>query len=73
MSIGEKRVRVDFNQGGSELVNEIKARTAALIDLCGCSPIIGKVNAGEYARLLALAMTNYEQAAMWAVKLVTLR
>ena len=77
MGLGEDRVRLTFNPGGDELVNEIKRMTAELIDLCeehknalpdfkGAS--LGK---GEIARLWALAMTAYEEAAMWATKAAT--
>jgi hypothetical protein len=34
MSIGEDRVRIKFNPSASNLVDDIKQRTAALIDMC---------------------------------------
>jgi len=63
MTIGEYRVRAGFNPSGNELVDEIKAKTAALIDLCETF--------GMEPRLVALAQTAYEQGAMWAVKAAT--
>jgi hypothetical protein len=63
MTIGEDRVRVTFNPGSSNLVDEIKQRTAELIDLCD-----KQGGDGETKRLWSLAMTHYEDAAMWAVK-----
>jgi len=67
-TLGEQRVRATFNPGGHELVNEIKSLTANLIDLCN------KHQDGldtETTRCWALAMTCYEDAAMWAVKAAT--
>jgi hypothetical protein len=63
-SIGEKRVRTDFNVSGSGDVDSIKKKTAELIN---------DVEAlkSKDPRLAALAQTAYEEAAMWAVKLAT--
>lgn len=49
-----------FNPSGSEVVAEVKARTEALLDF-----IRENVPAN---RERSIAITNYEQAAMWAVK-----
>ncbi len=72
MSIGEDRVRITFNPGHDDLVYRIKAKTAELIDLCATIPH-GESNhdRGEIMRLISLAMTHYEDAAMWAVKAAT--
>ena len=76
MSLGAERVRADFNPSGDDLVTKIKRYTADLIDLCedlkkfpadGGGSMVGN----EQARCAALAQTNYEQAAMWAVKAAT--
>jgi hypothetical protein len=64
MSIGEDRVRVSFNPSKDNAVDEIKQKTAELIDICESL----KQSDG---RLAALAQTAYEEAAMWAVKLAT--
>lgn len=66
-TIGEKRVRTDFNvlQGEIyDIVLEIKIKSAELINI---------IEAIKYKdpRLASLAQTNYEEAAMWAVKLAT--
>ena len=68
-SLGASRVRESFNPSGNELVDKIKRYTADLIDLCadGCE----KADEGEEARLWSVAMTEYEDAAMWAVKAAT--
>lgn len=49
-----------FNPSGSDVVAEIKTRTEALLDY------IRDVVPSNRER--SLAVTNYEQAAMWAVK-----
>jgi len=71
MSLGKDRVRIDFNPSQDTLVNQIKAATANLIDLCDHSCDSGAGT--EERRLWALAMTHYEDAAMWAVKAATTR
>lgn len=50
----------DFNPSGNEVVAGIKERTEALI-----AYIRDNVPDG---RARSIALTNYEQAAMWAVK-----
>jgi len=71
-SIGAFRVREKFNPSGTDLVDKIKRYTADLIDLCeDLKKSNGDHNGGEQARLAALAQTNYELAAMWAVKAAT--
>jgi hypothetical protein len=62
-SYGEKIVRTDFNVTGSDMVNQIKTKTAELINL------ISSLNVDP--RLTSLAITSYEEAAMWAVKSAT--
>ena len=75
MTLGEDRVRRNFNPSANSEVEEFKIRTAQLIDLCQ-SHRIGEVEAAftdrsERERLWALAQTHYETAAMWAVKAAT--
>lgn len=63
-SLGEKRVRTDFNVSGSGLVDEIKKKSAEMINICeGLKE--------KDPRLASLAQTAYEEAAMWAVKAAT--
>jgi len=64
LTIGELRVRADFNASGSDVVTNIKAKTAELINLCE------ELKAKD-GRLASLAQTAYEEAAMWAVKAAT--
>lgn len=63
-TIGETRVRTSFNVGDNSDVDRIKKASAELIN---------SVEEFKHRdpRLAALAQTAYEEAAMWAVKLVT--
>jgi hypothetical protein len=63
-TIGQQRVRVSFNPSKRGLVDDIKEKTAHLIDMCEEIKSLDP-------RLAAVAMTAYEEAAMWAVKLAT--
>ena len=54
-----------FNPSKDPLVDEIKAKTDELIALVQSISLDG--NPGRNRRV-SLAVTNYEQAAMWAVK-----
>jgi hypothetical protein len=63
-SHGEKLVRINFNPAGDHLTDQIKQMTAQLIDMC-------EANKDKDARLAALAITTYENACLWAVKLAT--
>ena len=60
---GEYRVGISFNPGGHEQVNTIKQLTAGLIDFIR--------EHGKDDRCTAIACTEFESAAMWAVKSVT--
>lgn len=82
-TLGEIRVRTDFNVSGSDIVTKIKHRTADLIDFCQAMRADEAVavpdetkeafhaRCGEKLRLIALAQTAYEEAAMWATKAAT--
>lgn len=63
-TIGEKRVRIEFNPSNDDLVFQIKSKTAELIN-------IAEELKEKDPRLASLAQTGYEEAAMWAVKLAT--
>jgi hypothetical protein len=71
-SLGQDRVRIDFNVNGDDNVTLIKKKSAKLIDICeSLKPQDGSMMSSEKARLIALAQTAYEEAAMWAVKAAT--
>lgn len=63
-SLGARRVRESFNPSQDSVVDKVKRYSADLIDLCEDYKHLDP-------RLAALAQTAYEEAAMWAVKLVT--
>ena len=65
---GEYRVGIAFNPSADSMVDQIKAAAAALIDLV---ETIDPQDNPEVGRLKALAMTEIECAAMWAVKAAT--
>lgn len=66
LSLGEQRVRIDFNTTNNSDVDTIKRKTADLINHCEFLKQLGKDG-----RLASLAQTAYEEAAMWAVKCAT--
>jgi len=73
---GEYRVGIDFNPSGDDMVGQIKRKAADLIDFIDGIPTPdastkGAVHSNEVARLKALAQTEIESAAMWAVKAAT--
>lgn len=63
-SIGENRVRTSFNPSNDGIVDQIKQKSAELINLC-------ETLKEKDGRLASLAQTSYEEAAMWAVKAAT--
>lgn len=63
-TIGEIRVRTNFNVGDNSDVDKIKKTVAELINLV-------EDNKSKDPRLAAISQTSLEEAAMWAVKLVT--
>jgi len=72
-TLGEYRVGISFNPGGSEMVDKLKRAAADFIDLVETIPTTAanSVTPAEIARLKALAQTHMEDAAMWAVKAAT--
>ena len=63
-TVGEIRVRTQFNPNNNSVVDEIKQKTAELINLCETLKSLD-------GRLASMAQTDYEAAAMWAVKAAT--
>ncbi len=73
MTMGEYRVGIAFNPSNDDMVAKIKRAAADLIDLIDSIPA-GSHEWGidaERTRLKALAQTDIESAAMWAVKAAT--
>ena len=67
-TLGQSRVRVSFNPGQNEAVQSIKQKAAELIDLCESLKDAYNGSPNEKNRCLAVAQTEIESAAMWAVK-----
>jgi len=63
-TIGEQRVRTEFNPSSEGMVDKLKQKSAELINLC-------EELKEKDARLASLAQTYYETAAMYAVKAAT--
>ena len=63
-TIGEKRVRTEFNPTENSTSDQIKQKSAELINL------IETVKSND-PRLASLAQTSIEEGAMWAVKCAT--
>lgn len=77
-TLGEKRVRTEFNVSKSSTVDLIKQKTAELINLTESLRTFGATEdhpagslTSEGQRLVSLSQTAYEEAAMWAVKAAT--
>lgn len=69
LTTGGYRVGVNFNPSGNTMVDKIKAGAANLIDLI--QAISPEGERSEAARCAAIACTEIESAAMWAVKAAT--
>ena len=63
-TLGELRVRTNFNPDANSDVDLIKQKSAELINL------VENLKTAD-RRLVAIAQTTYEEAAMWAVKAAT--
>jgi hypothetical protein len=74
MTKGEYRVGINFNPSNDDMVAKIKRAAADLIDLIDDieeHPAQLDMRFSEIKRLKALAQTDIESAAMWAVKAAT--
>lgn len=79
-SLGEKRVRKDFNVSSSGIIDDIKSWTGSLINMCEAYKESSRVNYEaldpekfkEEERLWNLAQDAYENACMWAIKAATI-
>ena len=68
-TLGEIRVRVDFNPSEKDAVNQLKQNTAKLIN--DLEYLKDSNGFSEKNRLIAIAQTKYEEAVMFAVKAAT--
>jgi hypothetical protein len=69
-TLGESRVRLSFNPSDDSLVDYFKKSTAILIDAL---ETMKDKSDPEKIRLISLAQTHYEDAAMWSVKAATIQ
>lgn len=69
-TLGEKRVRVNFNPENVGNVNAIKEKTAQLINILEEYKDKHSLDSESF-RLISIAQTSFEEAAMWGVKAVT--
>jgi hypothetical protein len=73
-TLGQKRVKADFNPAKNDLVDQIKNKSAELIDLIeklrtqDTSGSASDLLSGEKARIISIAQTEIETACMYAVK-----
>ena len=65
-TLGQKRVKADFNPSKQELVDQIKNKSAELIDLLQEMRPVAAFP--EKQRLISIAQTEIETGCMYAVK-----
>lgn len=71
-TLGEKRARTSFNPSKEGNVECIKQKTAELINVLEEYRTDPRYNHdSEAQRLISIAQTTFEEAAMWGVKAVT--
>lgn len=69
LTFGEKAVGLKFNPSGDVPTQQIKERTAALIDCL--NDYRNSTDDAEQKRMLSVAITEAQTAQMWGVKGVT--
>lgn len=71
-TLGEKRLRTEFNPSKEGNVDFIKQSTAKIIDVLEDykNDPRNEIDAESY-RLIATAQTHFENAALWGIKAVT--
>lgn len=69
-TLGQKRVKAEFNPAKNDLVDQIKNKSAELIDLVEKMRVGENKQgvSGECNRLISIAQTEIETACMYAVK-----
>lgn len=68
-TLGEKRIRVNFNPMGTDKIMFKKKEFASLIDELESEK--KETTDPEKLRLIATAQTKIEEAAMWTIKAMT--
>jgi len=75
-TLGESRVRIQFNPANIDHVFLIKTKGAELIDLIHntvLDPSWDEFTVNEWRRLKALSLTEIESGTSWAVKAATIK
>ena len=67
-TLGQRRVKADFNPAKNDTVDQIKNKSAELIDLIDSMRNLPLTGTGEKQRLISIAQTEIETACMYAVK-----
>jgi hypothetical protein len=67
-TLGQRRVKAEFNPAKNDLVDQIKNKSAELIDLLETMRNLPLTGTGEKQRLVSIAQTEIETACMYAVK-----
>ncbi|MDV3585630.1 hypothetical protein CMU68_10540 [Elizabethkingia anophelis] len=71
-TLGEIRLRTDFSITKTDYESLVKQQTALLIDILEKQRLDGSLPAvSEKQRLISIAQSKYEEAAMFAVKALT--
>jgi len=66
LSLGQKRVKAEFNPAKNDLVDQLKNKAAEFIDLCEQLRSVSATM--ERNRAISIAQTEAETACMYAVK-----
>ncbi len=67
-TLGQRRVKAEFNPAKDGHVDVVKNKCAELIDILEEMRNLPLTGTGEKQRLISLAQTEIESACMWAVK-----
>lgn len=67
-TLGQRRVKAEFNPAKNNLVDQIKNKSAELIDTLESMRNLPITGTGEKQRLISIAQTEIETACMYAVK-----
>jgi len=65
-TLGQKRVKADFNPDKNDVVDQIKNKSAELIDLL--EQLRNEESSGEKHRVISVAQTEIETACMYGIK-----
>ena len=64
-TLGQKRVKAEFNPAKNDIVDQLKNKAAEFIDLC---EVLREGGSSERQRVISIAQTEMESACHFAVK-----